>query len=593
MDVEKLGNASSIEANTNDYLFLFNKKILKGGWRAAFLILGVEICERLATLGIGINLVLYLRNRMHLPIPTSANAVTNFFGASFITCLLGGFVADTYLGRYRTIIVGASIQLLGIILMVLSSTLPSLSPPPCMGAACKPGNMQQQAILFGALYLIAIGTGGVKSCVSGLGADQFKEEEEHGRKMMQSFFNWFGVGISMASMLATTVLIYLQDNMGFGVGYSVSVACITLSLSLFLLGAPLYHSKPPVGSPISLIARIFLDAFRNRRLQPPPLSPNHLDHGLPPSTKPNLMHTKQFLFLDKAALAHQCASDADAKERDVWIPSSLEKVEEVKKFLRLLPILATTIVFWTGNAQMLTFSTEQAATLDRRLGKSFSIPPASLHVFVQWGTISTLVFYDKVLIPLARKWRRNDQGITSLQRIGVGLFLAMLSMVVASFVERKRLKLAHHLHLVDEGHKKELPMSAFYLAPQYCLVGIGEAFGYIGQLDFFFRESPHRMRSLGTGLCLSTVSFGFFLSSALVDGVNRFTQHGSHDAEWITNDLNTSRLDNFYLFIAFCSLLSFLAYLACSYWYVYDDKWGSLKRHSNEGSHCINDKSEE
>ncbi|KAI5071583.1 hypothetical protein GOP47_0013834 [Adiantum capillus-veneris] len=586
MDVEKLGNANS-EANTNNYFFFFNRKIAKGGWRSALLILGVEVCERLATLGIGMNLVLYLHNQMHLPIPTSANAVTNFFGASFITCLLGGFVADTYLGRYGTIIVGASIQLIGIILMVFSATLPTLSPPPCEGMTCKPANTQQQAVLFGALYLIALGTGGVKSCVSGLGADQFNEEEEEGRKMMQSFFNWFGVGLSMASVLAVTVLAYLQDNMGHGVGYSISAACITLSLSLFLLGSPLYNSKPPIGSPLSLIARIFLDALRNRHLQPPPLVPNQLEHDHHPSNKPSIIHTKQFLFLDKAALSRQCANDFTGKERNVWIPSSLERVEEVKKFLRLLPILATTIIFWTGNAQMITFSTEQAATLDRRLGKSFSIPPTSLHVFVQLGCIITLIFYDKVMIPIARKWRRNDEGITSLQRIGIGLFFAMISMVVASFIERKRLKLANQLQLLD-GLKNELPLSAFYLTPQYCLVGIGEAFGYIGQLEFFFTESPDRMRSLGTGLSLSTISLGFFLSSALVDSVNRWTKHGSHPG-WITNDLNTSRLDYFYLFIAFCSLISFLAYLACSYWYVYDDKRGLHKSHSREEPLCNSD----
>ena len=55
--------------------------------------------ERLTTLGIAVNLVTYLTATMHLGNATSANTVTNFLGTSFMFCLLGGFIADTFLGR--------------------------------------------------------------------------------------------------------------------------------------------------------------------------------------------------------------------------------------------------------------------------------------------------------------------------------------------------------------------------------------------------------------------------------------------------------------------------------------------------------------
>ncbi|KAI8546542.1 hypothetical protein RHMOL_Rhmol07G0126300 [Rhododendron molle] len=81
-----------------------------GGWTSAAMILGVEACERLTTLGIAVNLVTYLTNSMHLGNATSANTVTNFLGTSFMLCLLGGFVADTFLGRYLTIAIFAAVQ---------------------------------------------------------------------------------------------------------------------------------------------------------------------------------------------------------------------------------------------------------------------------------------------------------------------------------------------------------------------------------------------------------------------------------------------------------------------------------------------------
>ncbi|KAM1784945.1 hypothetical protein ACFX12_037905 [Malus domestica] len=81
-----------------------------GGWTAAAMILGGEACERLTTLGIAVNLVTYLTGTTHLGSATAANTVTNFLGTSFMLCLLGGFVADTFLGRYLTIAIFATIQ---------------------------------------------------------------------------------------------------------------------------------------------------------------------------------------------------------------------------------------------------------------------------------------------------------------------------------------------------------------------------------------------------------------------------------------------------------------------------------------------------
>jgi hypothetical protein len=69
-----------------------------------------ELNERLTTLGIAVNLVTYLTGTMHLGNAESANVVTNFMGTSFMLCLLGGFVADSFLGRYLTIAIFTAVQ---------------------------------------------------------------------------------------------------------------------------------------------------------------------------------------------------------------------------------------------------------------------------------------------------------------------------------------------------------------------------------------------------------------------------------------------------------------------------------------------------
>ncbi|KAK7825919.1 protein nrt1/ ptr family 6.3 [Quercus suber] len=104
-------------------------------------------------------------------------------------------------------------------------------------------------------------------------------------------------------------------------------------------------------------------------------------------------------------------------------------------------------------------------------------------------------------------WFQNPHGLTPLQRIGVGLVFSIFAMVAAAFTEVKRLKAAQS-HGLANNPTAEIPLSVFWLVPQFFFVGSGEAFTYIGQLDFFLRECPKGMKTLSTGLFLSTLSLG-------------------------------------------------------------------------------------
>ena len=72
--------------------------------------------------------------------------------------------------------------------------------------------------------------------------------------------------------------------------------------------------------------------------------------------------------------------------------------------IRLLPIWATTILFWTTYAQMITFSVEQASTMQRNLGK-FQIPAGSLTVFFVAAILFTIAVYDRLIMPFWKKWK--------------------------------------------------------------------------------------------------------------------------------------------------------------------------------------------
>ena len=218
-------------------------------------------------------------------------------------------------------------------------------------------------------------------------------------------------------------------------------------------------------------------------------------------------------------------------------------------------------------AQMTTFSVSQAITMDRHISSSFEIPPGSLTVFFVASILLTVPIYDRIIVPLTRRFTGNPQGMTPLQRIGVGLVLSAMAMAVAALTEIKRLRIAEK----EESPRGTLPMSVFWLVPQFLLVGSGEAFTYIGQLDFFLRECPSGMKTMSTGLFLSTLSLGFFVSSALVSVVDSVTGRGGHGA-WIADDLNKGKLYNFYWLLAVISLVNFGIYLVSARWYSYRDR---------------------
>lgn len=141
-------------------------------------------------------------------------------------------------------------------------------------------------------------------------------------------------------------------------------------------------------------------------------------------------------------------------------------------------------------------------------------------------------------------------------------------MVAAALAELKRLHVARS-HGLTDNPSAEIPLSVFWLVPQFLFVGSGEAFTYIGQLDFFLRECPKGMKTMSTGLFLSTLSLGCFLSSLLVTIVHKVT---GDKKPWLADNLNQGKLYDFYWLLAILSGFNFLVYLASAKWYVYKDK---------------------
>ncbi|GKV10128.1 hypothetical protein SLEP1_g21537 [Rubroshorea leprosula] len=559
---------------TNDGTLNIHKKPANkkktGNWKACRFILGNECCERLAYYGMGTNLVNYLKQRLNQGNATAANNVTNWSGTCYITPLIGAFLADAYWGRYWTIAIFSIIYVLGMTLLTLSASVTGLKPE-CNGGECHP-TATQAAVFFVALYTIALGTGGIKPCVSSFGADQFDETDDAERKKKSSFFNWFYFSVNVGALIASSVLVWIQMNVGWGWGFGIPAVAMAIAVVFFFSGSNLYRLQKPGGSPLTRIFQVIVASFRKFNVRVPEdksLLYETADEECNIQGSRKLEHTDKFRFFDKAAV--ETEKDQIKGSVDPWRVCTVTQVEELKSIIRILPIWASGIVFSTVYSQMSTMFVLQGNTMDPHMGPHFSIPSASLSIFDTLSVLFWTPVYDKIIVPTVRKFTGVERGFTQLQRMGIGLVISIFSMIAAGILEVVRLDIVKRHNYYDiDGY---IPMSIFWQVPQYFLIGCAEVFTFIGQLEFFYDQAPDAMRSTCSALSLTTVALGNYLSTLLVTIVTKITtRHGK--LGWIPDNLNRGHLDYFYYLLAVLSLINFIVYVWIAKWYTYKKTTG-------------------
>ncbi|CAI8617675.1 unnamed protein product [Vicia faba] len=470
-----------------------------GTWKSCPFVLGTFFCERLAYYGIATNLITYLTTELHQGLVSAAKNVTTFQGTCYLTPLVGSFFADAYLGRYWTIAVFYGIYLIGTCILIISATIPALKPMECVSSVCPSATLAQSAVFFFGLFLIALGTGGIKP----LTLVQF----------YQSLY-WYGPKKMLGGDL----------DMEF-------LHC------LLVISSALFKWKLEVPQDSCLLFEL---AVKNSSIE----------------GSSRLEHSDGLRFLDKAAVI----SDAEKERAEVtspWRLCTVTQVEELKILIRMFPIWASGIIFCAVYAQMSTLFVEQGKVMDTSIA-SLKIPAASLSTFDIIAVIIWVPIYDRGIVPIARNFTNKVRGFSELQRMGIGLFLSVICMSSAALVESKRLQMAKEIGLVDEN--VPVPISILWQIPQYFLLGAAEVFTFIGQHEFFYEQAPDTMRSFCSALALLTNSLGNYLSSLIVTIVDYITtEDGS--CGWITDNLNESHLDYFFWLLAGLSFLNMLVYI--------------------------------
>ncbi|KAL5059742.1 hypothetical protein RYX36_031346 [Vicia faba] len=528
---------------------------------------GYELFERMAYYGISTNLVVYLTNKLHQGTVESSNNISNWGGSVWLMPLVGAYVADAYLGRYFTFVIASCIYLIGMCLLTLSVSLPSLRPPECdEGVAfenCPKASPLQKGVFFLALYIIVLGTGGTKPNISTMGADQFDDFDPKEKSYKFSFFNWWYFSILIGVLFSTTFLVYIQDNIGWTLGYGLPTIGLAFSILVFLLGTPYYRHKLPQGSPMTRMVQVFVAAVRKWKARVPE-DTNEL-HELSMEEyacngRNRIPHTSFFSFLDKGAIKTGQSSP--------WMLCPVTQIEETKQMVKLIPISIVTIIPSTLGMHIFTLFVKQGMTLDKSVGPHFNISPGNLVSITILFTLIWIPIYDRIIVPFIQHYTKNPRGITILQRIGIGLVLYIIILVIACLIERKRIKVARENNLL--GIQDTIPLTIFILLPQFALSGIGDNFVEIAKMEFFYDQAPESMKSLGTAFATASYGLGGFLSTFFLSAVADITQrHGRKG--WILDNINVSHLDYYYALVAVISILNFICFLVVAKYFVYND----------------------
>ncbi|KAG9137966.1 hypothetical protein Leryth_022456 [Lithospermum erythrorhizon] len=544
------------------------------GIKAMPFIIGNETFEKLGGIGILSNLLVYLTTFFNLKRFTATTIINVFNGTTNFATMIGAFFSDTYFGRYKTIGFGSISSFLGLLVITLTAAIKKLHPPHCHSDdkdKCIGPTSWQIAFLLTGFGFMMVGAAGIRPCSLAFGADQFNPKTESGKSAINSFFNWYFFTMTFAQMIAVTLVVYIQSDISWPIGLAIPTLFMFVATILFFVGTRIYVIVKPEGSPMTSVVQVIVAAVKKRKLVVPEEPWLSLYNYTPEkSINSKLQYTEQFRCLNKAAIkSPEDELNPDGSPADRWTLCTLQQVEETKCVVRVLPIWAAAIVFHLAIIHQQQYAVFQALQSDRHLGNSkFQIPAASYTIFSMLSLSLFVPVYDRLIVPRLRKLTGKEEGITLLQRIGIGVCLGVVSSLVSGFVEERRRTLALTKPLIHSKKGAVSPMSALFLVPQISIVGLADAFAAIGQVEFYYKQLPENMRSFAGALLFCNGAASSYVNSLLIAVVHKTTE-GAATGNWLPEDLNKGRLDYFYFLVAALGSLNVCYFLVISKWYRY------------------------
>lgn len=523
---------------------------------SCILLIVIAGIERFAFKGVASNLVTYLTDVVDLSNSSAAKMVNSWVGFTSIMPLLVAPIADAYWAKYSTIMSSSFLYVMGLAALTTTALARSWH---------HKNRSMSSSFLSLSLYLISLGQGGYNPSLQAFGADQLGEDEElpcsntddtsSNKKAL--FFQWWYFGVCAGSLMGVTFMSYIQDTFGWVIGFAIPAISMVLSILIFSSGSSIYSYKQQDDDDDLRDKKPFTNMFKS--IKESALKCFHCEITLPNDKSENVE-----LELQERPLCRENCESIKVINKDSKISMCL--LPNVKVMIKLLPIWTMLLMFAVIFQQPATFFTKQGMTMKRNIGSNFKIPPATLQSAITLSIILLMPLYDRVFIPFAQLITRQEKGINVMQRMGIGMVLSIIAMIIAALVEMKRLAIGRQMR--SEGLLSEIvPISIFWLLPQYILLGISDIFTVVGMQEFFYGEVPKNMRTMGIALYTSVFGVGSFVSALMITLVEVYTS-SKGTPSWFSDDMVEARLDNYYWLLAWLSSISLLLYtLLCKYYY--------------------------
>ena len=236
-----------------------NKKLAK-----VCLMLTVTL-ERAAYYGLLGNLAYFANVFLDYTADESVYLTLGFASLTWISCFVGGIFGDAVFGRFRTIISGLCLYILGYISLSLLAHFITDEDVKHTNISIvrKPLYV---AWFLGSLIIVSLGEGRFKSNMSPFGADQIDSNSDNSE--MRTFFNYYYWAINIGSMIGFSVIVWIQNDYGFCTGYTVPCCLLGLGGITFLIPRKVnYHIISPKKSVVLIIKIIWNAMTGNGRLE--------------------------------------------------------------------------------------------------------------------------------------------------------------------------------------------------------------------------------------------------------------------------------------------------------------------------------------
>ncbi|XP_054470857.1 solute carrier family 15 member 1 [Anoplopoma fimbria] len=368
-------------------------------------------------------LVLYFKYFLRWGDDLATSIYHVFVALCYLTPILGAIVADSWLGKFKTIIYLSIVYAIGQVTMAVSA-IHDITDSDRDGI---PDDMTFHiALSMVGLFLIALGTGGIKPCVAAFGGDQFGDHQE---KQRRTFFSVFYLCINGGSLLSTIITPILRaQNCGiysqqkcYSLAFGVPAALMVVALVVFIVGSSMYYKAKPQGNIMHDVGRCIGFAIKNRY--------KHRSNQYP----------KRQHWMD-------------------WAEEKYDKllIAQVKMVLRVLFLYIPLPMFWTLFDQKGSRWTLQATTMDGNFGL-LVIQPDQMQTVNPILILTLVPIMDSLIYPLIKKCGLN---FTPLKRMTVGMIMASIAFVCAALVQFEIDKTLPNFPLDSQSQLKLLNMNS-------------------------------------------------------------------------------------------------------------------------------------